>query len=112
MWTEAKQFCGRTRREFFWELGAGFTGVPNPPQDGPYTVSGTGGAALPMPYGGGSFRTVTIGGAFSGASPLFDVGFVAITPTGAPTFLGSAQACSCPAFHTCPECDAGAARCP
>src|SRR5262245_8015908 len=23
----ATQFCGRTRREFFWELGAGFAGV-------------------------------------------------------------------------------------
>src|SRR5439155_971852 len=63
-------------------VGAGFTNLPTPPPDGPYTVPGTGPAVLPMPYGGGKFRTATVGAAFSGASPLFDVGFVAIRPPG------------------------------
>jgi len=66
---------------------------------------------IPMPYGGGSFRTVAIGEVFSQA-PLFDIGFVAITPTAAPTFQGPAGSCTCPATRHCPECDAGSPGCP
>ena len=103
-------------------VGAGFTNLPNPPQDQaaagvPYTIEGgpagsATSAATAMPYGGGKYRSVTIGAAFSGATPLFDVGFVAVTPNGALTFQGAAEACTCPAVHPCPECDAGSAVCP
>jgi len=103
-------------------VGAGFTNVPSPPREQaapgvPYTVEGgpagsATSAATAMAYGGGKYRTVTIGAAFSGSSPLFDVGFVAITPTGAPTFQAAGGSCTCPAVHTCPECDAGSPGCP
>src|SRR5207245_2315193 len=107
-------------------VGAGFTNLPSPPQDNaapgvPYIVPGNAfdaagspvvPGALSMPYGGGKFRTATVGQAFSGASPLWDVGFVAITPTGAPQFLGPPETFTCNPVHTCPECDAGSAFCP
>jgi len=54
---------------------------------------------------------VAIGEVFSQA-PLFDIGFVAITPTAAPTFQGPAGSCTCPATRHCPECDAGSPGCP
>ena len=93
-------------------VGFGFNVSVNnndPLRNGPYTVGPP--TVIPMPYGGGSFRTVAIGEVFSQA-PLFDIGFVAITPTAAPTFQGPAGSCTCPATRHCPECDAGSPGCP
>jgi len=90
-------------------VGAGFTNLAGT-QDGPHTVGSP--TVIPMPYGGGPFRSVAMNEVFSGASPLFDLGFVAITPTGAPTFQGAAQACTCSTARKCPECDAGTTGCP
>jgi len=90
-------------------VGAGFTNLAGT-QDGPHIVGSP--TVIPMPYGGGPFRSVAMNEVFSGASPLFDLGFVAITPTGAPTFQGAAQACTCSTARKCPECDAGTTGCP
>ena len=90
-------------------MGAGFTNLAGT-QDGPHIVGSP--TVLPMPYGGGAFRSVAMNEVFSGASPLFDLGFVAITPTGAPTRQGPPQACTCSTARKCPECDAGTPGCP
>jgi len=90
-------------------VGAGFTNLAGT-QDGPHTVGPP--TVTPMPSGGGPFRSVAMNEVFSGASPLFDIGFVAITPTGAPTFQGAAQACTCSTARTCPQCEAGTPGCP
>jgi len=90
-------------------VGAGFTNLAGT-QDGPHIVGSP--TVLPMPYGGGAFRSVAMNEVFSGASPLFDLGFVAITPTGAPTRQGPPQACTCSTARKCPECDAGTPGCP
>src|SRR5437773_2432661 len=83
-------------------VGAGFTNLAGT-QDGPHIVGSP--TVIPMPYGGGPFRSVAMNGVFSGAPPPFVLGFVAIPPTGAPTFQGAAQACTCSTARNCPDCD-------
>src|SRR5207247_4433183 len=82
-------------------VGAGFTNLPGT-QDGPHTVGSP--TVIPMPSGGGPFRSVAMNEVFSGAGPLFDIGFVAITPTGAPTFQGAPHTCTCSTTRTFQQC--------
>jgi len=78
--------------------GSNFTGTPT--SRGPYTIGAP--AVLPLPYGGTAFRTAAAGLVFSGGV-LHDIGFIAITPTGAPTVVTPAQTCTCNPTPGCPE---------
>jgi hypothetical protein len=73
--------------------GAGFSG-PGPIDASP--------AASPASYGGGNSTTVAVGFALSGSFPLFDIGFVAVTPNGPATIVAS-QTCNCTPVVGCPE---------
>jgi hypothetical protein len=81
--------------------GAGFTTTA---PDGPITVAAApAGPAQPQSYDGtvGSIQ-VAVGPIFSGAAPLNDIGFVAITPN-APASLQPADTCTCIPVPGCPE---------
>ncbi len=77
--------------------GAGFS---NASPDGPITVGPPPAAAIP--YGGGNSIPVAAGPVFSGSAPLFDIGFIAITPNGSPTIVAP-ESCSCTPVPGCPE---------
>ena len=57
---------------------------------------------VPGAYGGGCSRVAAVGMALSGAAPLYDLGFVSITPFAQPTQVAT-QACSCTVTPGCPE---------
>src|SRR5882724_4752541 len=77
--------------------GAGFSSAS---PDGPITVGPLPAAAIP--YGGGNSIPVAAGPVFSGSAPLFDIGFIAITPNGSPTIVAP-ESCSCTPVPGCPE---------
>jgi hypothetical protein len=74
--------------------------TPSASPDGPITVAPPTAAAIP--YGGGNSIPVAAGPVFSGSPPLFDIGFVAITPNGSPTIVAP-ESCSCTPVPGCPE---------
>jgi len=78
--------------------GAGFS-TASP--DGPIAVGTS--VARPQSYDGsvGAIQ-VAAGPVFSGAAPLYDIGFVAILPAG-PATLQPAETCSCVPVPGCPE---------
>ena len=77
--------------------GAGFLGTGVAGTNGPFTVTG-----VPGPYAGGCSRVVAIGEVMPGAGPLYDLGFVSVTPFAAPTQVAT-QSCSCSVTPGCPE---------
>ena len=77
--------------------GAGFLGTGVAGTNGPFTVTGVPGA-----YAGGCSRVVAIGEVLPSAGPLYDLGFVSVTPFAAPTQVAT-QSCSCTVTPGCPE---------
>lgn len=71
---------------------------------GPITVTETAtpAAVSPQPYAGGGFQMAAVQPIFPGAGPLWDLGFVNITPYGAPTLLAP-EACVGSPVAGCPE---------
>jgi hypothetical protein len=78
--------------------GAGFsTAAP----DGPVTIGSS--VAHGQSYDGSTGPVQVAGGpVFSGVAPLYDIGFVAILPSG-PAALAPAETCSCVPVAGCPE---------
>ena len=77
--------------------GSGFTTAN---QNGPITVGPP--TAQPASYTGSDSMGVAVGPVFSGAGPLYDIGFVALTPNG-PASVVANEACSCTPVAGCPE---------
>jgi len=77
--------------------GLGFTSAA---PEGPIVVGPPG--VLPAPYEGGESRNAAAGIVFSGASPVFDLGFTAITQTSAAQVVAP-QICTCTPTPGCPE---------
>ncbi len=68
---------------------------------GPITIDAT--VARPQSYDGSVGAIQVAGGpVFSGAAPLYDIGFVAILPT-SPATVAPAETCSCTPVAGCPE---------
>jgi len=78
-------------------VGLGFTSAA---PEGPIVVGPPG--VQPAPYEGGESRNAAAGIVFSGASPVFDLGFTAITQTSAAQVVAP-QTCTCTPTPGCPE---------